>query len=272
MEGLDHFESSKGIEGFIPYVQIDDVYLAAGDPICAQENFMEFVHEFRTFTKKNKADCCFLSASEPAKHNFELMGFGYLKIGEEGIFDLSIYTFEGSKLKDVRYDINHARKEGVIVKRLEQANEKTFTEIEQLSTKWLNTRNVHGFSFLLTLNPLENFEDKIFFIAEYNNQLVGYLSCVPIYLRNGFYFEDLIRSPEAPSGTNQLMIYEAINYLKSKGYSIATLGTSPLGNIEETDNSDHKLINEALHFIYERPNGFYNFITLHNFKDKGVST
>jgi phosphatidylglycerol lysyltransferase len=63
------------------------------------------------------------------------------------------------------------------------------------------------------------------------------------------------------------MIYEAVNYLKSKGYSIATLGTSPLGNIVETDNPDHKRVNEALHLIYEHPNGFYNFKTLHEFKD-----
>ncbi|TFH39185.1 MAG: DUF2156 domain-containing protein [ANME-2 cluster archaeon] len=73
MEGLDYFESSKGIEGVIPYLQIKDVCLAVGDPICAQENFIEFVHEFRIFNKNNNADLCFLSASEVAKHYLELM-------------------------------------------------------------------------------------------------------------------------------------------------------------------------------------------------------
>jgi phosphatidylglycerol lysyltransferase len=266
MGGLEYFESNKGIEGYIAYLNADNVCLAAGDPICSEETFIEFVHEFRNFCKSKASDCCFLSVSSGAFKYFDLMGFGSIKIGEEGIFDLSNYSFEGGKMKSARQSANHAKNKGVKIAKLEEKDEKTFDEIKKLSKDWLKTRKTTGFSFLLTLNPLENFEDKLFFVAQHNNKIVGYLSCVPIYARNGYYFEDLIRDKEAPYGTNYLLIYEAITYLKEKGFKLATLGTSPLGNIEKTDNQDFKNVNKAFNFIYNNINGFYNFKGLHEFK------
>lgn len=267
MEGLSYFESSKGIEGFIPYIKIRHTFLAAGDPICPEEDAKYFVEEFRETCRKKKSYCCFLSISENFNNKLKLMGFGNLKIGEEGIFDLPNYSFEGRKMKGIRYSINHAKKEGVSVSRLEKPDESVFVRMLEINKEWLTTRKVKGFSFLLSLNPTENFEDKHIFIAEYKNRIVGYLSCVPIYKRNGMYFEDLIRSRDAPDRTNHLMIFEAINYLKSNGYSMATLGTSPLGNIEASDNPEHKNINRLLEYVYENVNGFYNYKGLHEFKE-----
>lgn len=100
--------------------------------------------------------------------------------------------------------------------------------MEKLNSDWMSTKKVKGFSFLLKLTPFENFEDKIIFLAEKEGNIVGYLSAVPIYQRNGYYFEDIIRSNDAPLGTNQFLVYSSLEYLKEKGYSIASLGTSPL--------------------------------------------
>ncbi len=266
MQGLNYFESSNNIEGFIPYIKIDNVYLVPGDPICAEDHIYEFVHEFKNYCKLEHTSCCFLSISEKLKQKLEIMDFGNLKIGEEGIFDLTSYSFEGGQMKDIRYNIRSAKDEGVIVSHLDSPDKTTFDQMLKINQGWLNTRQVTGFSFLLGLNPTENFEDKHIFIAKYKDEIVGYLSCVPIYNRNGMYFEDLIRSKDAPRGINHLMIFEAINFLKLKGYRLATLGTSPLSNIDNTDNPEFKNINKILEYTYEHVNSFYNFKGLHEFK------
>ncbi|MFH1642139.1 MAG: DUF2156 domain-containing protein [Nanoarchaeota archaeon] len=267
IDGLNYFEVTQRIEGFIPYIKIGHTFLAVGDPICDEDSVYDLVHDFRKFCKKEKSYCCFLSVSEKFKHKLDLMGFGNLKIGEEGIFDFPAYSFEGSKMKVLRNSVNHAKNKGVTVRRVEYYNDLIFSKILKLNNEWLTTRKVKGFSFLLKLNPTENFDEKIIFIAELDNVIVGYLSCIPIYKRNGWYFEDLIRSEAAPNGTNHFLVYEAVAYLKSKEFQMATLGTSPLGNIEKIDNPDYKSINKILKFAYEHIHGFYNFRGLHDFKE-----
>ena len=266
MTGLSYYESSKNIEGFIPYLKINNVYLVPGDPICAEDQVYELVNELKLLCKAEKSYCCFLSISEKLKHKLEIMDFGNIKIGEEGIFNLAEYSLDGKGMKDIRYNVRFAKDEGVMISHLDYPDPKIYTKMLRINQDWLTTRKVTGFSFLLGLNPTENFEDKHIFIAKYKNKVVGYLSCVPIYNRNGMYFEDLIRSKDAPRGTNHLLVIEAINFLKLKGYSLATLGTSPLSNIDNTDSSEYKNINKILEYIYENVNGFYNFKGLHEFK------
>ncbi len=54
------------------------------------------------------------------------------------------------------------------------------------------------------------------------------MTCLPIYARNGYLFEDLIRDPEkAPNGATELLILEAIRRFRAEGKKIATMGLSP---------------------------------------------
>ena len=59
---------------------------------------------------------------------------------------------------------------------------------------------------------------------------VGFLSLVPIYARDGFFLEDLIRTPMAPNGTTETLIDEAMRMLANEDKSYAILGLSPLRN------------------------------------------
>jgi phosphatidylglycerol lysyltransferase len=130
---------------------------------------------------------------------------------------------DGKERKDFRNLVRRSQKEGVSVRRIIEITQDEIHNIKKLSFEWLTTRKTKGFSFLLQLSPLENLSDKILFVAEKENQIIGYISAVPIYQRRGFYFEDIIRSQDAPIGTNQFLVYSALSYLKENGYEIASL-------------------------------------------------
>lgn len=266
--GMNYFVSETGIEGLIGYLALGNVLVCAGDPLCSDEDFFNFVHEFRSFAKKNRKKCVFLQVSERVEKKFRIMGFGSLKFGEEAVIQLSEYTFEGREKRVVRQHASRAKNAGVEISLLSSKAEEN--EIKYLSEDWLDGRKTKGFSFLLGLNPLEEKEEKFIFVAKHEDELVGYLTAVPIYARKGFYFEDVIRSIDAPSGTNQLLIKYAIEFLKEKGFSIVTLGTTPLGNIKDNNTAEHKRINNILMYAYENLNGFYNFKGLYEFKSNFI--
>jgi phosphatidylglycerol lysyltransferase len=51
---------------------------------------------------------------------------------------------------------------------------------------------------------------------------------VPIYARDGWFLEDLVRTPTAPNGTAEALIDTAMRAIAAEGSRYATLGLSPL--------------------------------------------
>ncbi len=61
-----------------------------------------------------------------------------------------------------------------------------------------------------------------------NGALVGFLSMVPVFARGGWFVEDLLRSPDAPNGTAELLVDAAMRTAAEDGSSYLTLGLAPL--------------------------------------------
>ena len=95
-------------------------------------------------------------------------------------------------MKANRNFVRRATKEGVVIKKLEKHEEQIFSQIENIETQWLKNRKTKEFSFLLKLDVLDDFENKLIFVAVHQEKIVACLSCVPIYGKNGWYLEDMI--------------------------------------------------------------------------------
>jgi phosphatidylglycerol lysyltransferase len=70
--------------------------------------------------------------------------------------------------------------------------------------------------------------ERRFFAATQGETLVGFLSMVPVFARDGWFVEDLVRSPEAPNGTAELLIDAAMRAAAAEGSGYLTLGLAPL--------------------------------------------
>lgn len=265
--------SHEEIGGYISYTKAGRKdYIVVWDPICDEKDIMNLIQDFRIFILQKKGRILFISVSQKYKRIYEIMGFWVLEIWQEALFDIQNFTLEGKERKDFRNMVRRAEKEGVSIRKIEKMTKIEKKKIELLNSDWLTTRKTKGFSFLLKLTPFENLEDKILFVAEKEGAIVGYISAVPIYGRKGYYFEDIIRSSDAPLGTNQLLVLSALEYLKKQGYEVASLGTAPLWNIEHSDLNTHTKTKKLLTFIYKNVHGFYNFQWLYHFKKNLIPT
>jgi phosphatidylglycerol lysyltransferase len=108
---------------------------------------------------------------------------------------------------------------------------------------------------------------KYFLVVDKQDRVKSFLACSPIYEKNGWYLEDLIRDSSAPNGCTELMVTETLKVLAMEGYDMATLGLSPLAGLPDKD-AEHPVLNWLLHFCYKHLSFIYHFKALEHFKSK----
>ncbi len=60
--------------------------------------------------------------------------------------------------------------------------------------------------FLVQVDPLTLLEEHRVHLAERDGRLVAFLTAAPIFDRPGWLLQNLIRAPEAPNGTIELLV------------------------------------------------------------------
>ncbi len=264
-----YFYSPSGIDGVIAYVVYANVAIVAGDPICDISDFHEFISEYKNFCKKQKWQCCFQSITKRCKNIIEKMDFSLIKIGEEPIFDLNKFSLEGSKFRGLRKNINSAKKHGLTVieyNPLLKRCPKWEKEMEELSIAWKKIKGSKEFSFLIGTPSIANPGERKYFLVLLNNKVESFVTCTPIYSRNGIYFDAMRRKKKTINGTNQLLFTESFRILKKQGYVLATLGTAPLSYKHVNDPNQSRMIKLALKLTFEHLKYFHRYKPLYQFK------
>src|SRR6185503_13364685 len=102
---------------------------------------------------------------------------------------------------------------------------------------------------------------KYFTARDPNGRLVGFLAASPIPARAGWYLEDVLRAKEAPNGTADLLVVEALQLLKADGAKLATLGTAPMAMEGHVSPEVHasRILSKLTRLIATCFSVFYNF-------------
>ncbi len=260
------------IDGAVIYGEFGRVWLAAGDPLAKPEDIQPLVKGFMAAATKARRIAAFVPATERFAREGIQLGLSAIKIGAAPYYDLKTWQPRGNKAKKMRAGVNQALKAGVRIESIESFDENLKKETTELCLEWLKTRRAATtFGWLLALDPFLRAEQKKLFAArDVNNRLVGLLAASPIPARDGWYLEDVLRAADAPQGTADLLVFEALQRLQESGAVMATLGTAPLAKEGSDDISthDHPVIERALSVASKRLSIFYNFEGLRRFKTK----
>lgn len=259
--GFTHFRQDS-VDGYIPFVETEKLILVAGEPVASADALPVLLRGLMRLTIEKEKTLAILPASSNCHACFKKMGFDRVYIGKEPIFDLkALPKFP----KSIRLAVNRAERLGISIKSYE---DKYAAQVEGLCNYWQDSRELPALQFLFQLRPLYLREYKQFFLAvDKNDKLLAFLSCSPIYGRNGWYLEDLIRDEHAPNGTTELLMTKALESLACEGYEMATLALAPLAGMPESDES-HPKLNRILRLAFRRLSFVYHFQTLEYFKGK----
>jgi len=265
-----------GIDGAIIYGEFGRVWLAAGDPLAKPEDVKPLVQGFMTAATKARRIAAFVPATERLAREGIQLGLSAIKIGAAPYFDLQVWQPRGNSAKKLRAGVNQALRGGIQVENVVGFSDELKEETMELCISWLRTRRAATtFGWLLALDPfLRSERKKLFAARDANHRLVALLAASPIPARDGWYLEDVVRAPNAPRGTADLLVFEALQRLKAEGVTMATLGTAPLARegVDDISTHDHPVIERALRLTSKRLSAFYNFEGLRRFKSKFVAS
>jgi lysylphosphatidylglycerol synthetase-like protein (DUF2156 family) len=265
--GCDWFETGDP-PGLVSYAHTGHTYVVFGDPLCSPKDTMPLLEKFSQYVGNHRHIVLVLVSGRLVPQLKEA-GYGTIEIGSDPFFDLHSWEPRGNRAKKVRSAVNLARRQGVRVTSYQPAEQRDLVlekEMQACVRAWLASRRGFDMRFFSVVRPLALAEEKRYFLAWHRGRVVGFLTCSPIYARNGWYVEDIVRRPDAVYGTTELLITSAFRSLREAGFSLATLGLSPFASLSA--DGLHRGRTRLIKAISLALAPFYNFRGVYHYRKK----
>jgi phosphatidylglycerol lysyltransferase len=158
-------------------------------------------------------------------------GFRRLALGLQSILLPERWPATLGAHRKLREQLRRARAKGVTVRLASAADVAPGTalrgEIERLRREWLAARPMEPMGFLVAVEPFHAAHHHLYVVAERRGRVVQVLSAVPAFASRGWLFEDMLRGPDAPNGTTELVLDLALRTIAGDA-AWATPGLTPL--------------------------------------------
>jgi phosphatidylglycerol lysyltransferase len=248
----------EGEDACVAYVDTGRAWVAAGAPITSPARLPEVSQAFVKAAAAEGRRASFFAVEK----RFQVPGIELLLVGEQPVWDPLVWAETVRESRGLRQQLRRARAKGVAVRALPAtalAEPSLRTSLERLMARWLGSRALAPMSFLVDVQPFSFPDERRYFLAESDaGAVVGLLVAVPVYARNGWLFEDLLRDPDAPNGSAELLIDAAMSALAAEGSRYVTLGLAPLAGA----------VSGVLGLARDLSAGLYDFRGVYTFRAK----
>ena len=258
------FDEDK--EGFIAYRIANGFAIVLDEPVCAEDNKTIMLKAFDRQCKRMGLKAAFYRVDEDSIYYFEQLKKKKLLIGQEAVMDISLFTMEGKDKKALRNSLNSLTKKGYTIQTLyAPLSNDLVKELKQVSDEWLEAFDKKETIFsqgMFNENMLR--EQDVILIRDAANIVVAFLNIIPDYTPEGYTYDMIRKTAEAPGGCMDALIITAIQYGKEKNMQWLNLGLVPMSGIVEPDNTAERVVK----FAYEKVKHFQNYKGLRDFKEK----
>jgi phosphatidylglycerol lysyltransferase len=218
-----------GDDAVVGYVDTGRAWVAAGSPVAAPERFAEISARFAAAAAAaGRRLCCF--ATELRFRNG--VSWPAMRVGDQPSWAPADWAEVLRGSRSLREQLRRARAKGVAVRALSPdelaPGRPVRIELDAMISHWLASRQIAPMGFLVHVDPFTFPDQRRYFIAERDGQVVGFLSAIPIYARPGWFFEDFLRDPSAPNGTVELLVDAGMRAALAEDIPYVTLGLVPL--------------------------------------------
>jgi phosphatidylglycerol lysyltransferase len=249
-----------GEDACVAYVRTRGAWVAAGAPIGPTSRLVEVAQHFVAAAQRDGRRAV-LAFTE--QRFVDSANFAAIRVGEQPVWNPTAWVTTLGRSRSLREQLRRARAKGVCVRRLAlaeiaQPELPMRRAIDHLVARWLASRSMAPMGFLVRVSLFEFAAERRIFVAETAAGLCGALVLAPVYARSGFLLENLLRAPDAPNGTTELLVDHAMRDCAAEGCDYLTLGLAPLaGDVDRWLRAARKL-----------GRGLYDFSGLRAFKAK----
>lgn len=251
---------APGGDAVVAFVDTGGAWVAAGAPIAPAARLAAAASAFVAAARAARRRACFFAA-EPRFSAID--GFESLPIGEQPSWSPARWPEIVRGAPSLREQLRRARAKGVRVRAIaadEVSSEgsELRAEMQEVAEAWLASRKMARMGFLVAVELFSFAHERRYFVAERGGRVEALLVAVPIYARRGWFFEDLLRRPGAPNGTNELLVDAAMRHVAEEGAERVTLGLAPLAGE----------VPRWLALVRDSTRALYDFEGLRRFKER----
>ncbi|HKD73934.1 MAG TPA: phosphatidylglycerol lysyltransferase domain-containing protein, partial [Ktedonobacterales bacterium] len=224
---------AAGERGAVAYVVAERIAVVLGDPIAAPEDIAPVLAEFVQWCHLNDLQVAFWQARSSCLPFYQAAGLRAMKIGEEAVVDLANFTLKGGAMQNVRTTMRHAEKAGVTVRFYAGVvgDPLLAAEVDGISRAWLAAKGNGEMGFSMGRWGDTYLPDRLVAVAvDAQGHAQAFTTFVPVYGRSGWALDLMRRSPQATSGTMELLLVRAIERFHDEGANLLSLGLAPLAN------------------------------------------
>ena len=261
----------KNVDGLVSYAFVGGTITVLGDPICAPEDFVNLLAEFRSFCDEGSYQCVFIGTTDVFIDQYDMLGYGRVKCGDEARFDLKEFGLTGGKMAKLRAMVNRANRDGLETfeyKPLEKRDPVIENAMDTITKQWLGEKKSGELGFMIAGTGIEDPLDRRYFYAKNaEGQIVGFHVYTPFMGMKGYAADITRRIKDSPRGVTEKINFDAFTVFKEEGYEWGTLGLAPLSHMLEGEDKDRTSA-KVMNFAYEHLNAFYGFKPLFIAKEK----
>ena len=214
------------------------VLLASGDPFGHYSLWSEVIEKLVKLSEEYAWTLAVMGCGERAGQLWiEKTGMTALHIGDEAIVNVKEFTLEGSQMKNVREMINKTKRLGysTVAKRVSELSDEERALLASKAVEWRYGERERGFSMALDrfLSPIDDHE--IFVMTYKEDELMAFMSFSP-WGKSAISLDRMLRSKDADTGVNELIITSAAEYAKLEKLEKISLNFAAFRSIfEEAD-------------------------------------
>jgi lysylphosphatidylglycerol synthetase-like protein (DUF2156 family) len=221
------------IPGALGYRATWGCAVAIGDPVCAERFAAPLADAFREHCRARGWVTAYTVTSEAFATKMVERGYAAIEFGEELILDPQNDPQLGAAGRELRKKLNRATRHGVVA--YEYDRRASFDAAHDaamigVADAWLRARRGPQV-FLSSVRLFDEPQGKRWFGATHDGRHVGVLSTLELIGRGGPVFEHHLVTPDAPAGTSELLIAEALHRLREEGCEYATFGPAPAARL-----------------------------------------
>lgn len=265
----DYFLNSSRT-AFVAYRVVRSVALVVGDPAGPEAEVPKLLEEFLAHCRLNDWQVAFVHADPHYEAIYDRLGFAKQKIGEEAMLDIDTFTSTTIRNKYFRHIVNKFTKLEYSYELLSPPfSADVLSQVNQISVDWLDSPGREERGFMLGYFSLAYINQcKLLVAKDDQGKIVGFINQVPSFVPGEANYDFLRHLKGSQGNINDFIMIGFINELSKLGYKKLNMGLCPLSGIKISSDSDSKMIDSLLSFVYTNAGRIYSFQGLKRFKSK----
>jgi phosphatidylglycerol lysyltransferase len=252
---------------FLAYSVGGNFAVVLSDPVGPEGEIEDIIRRFMEFCRQNDWALGFHSTLPDFLPIYQKLGFKRLKVGDEAIVDLTRFSAEGKKTKELK-KLHQLDKLGVHILRHEPPiPEEVLAQLKEVSDEWLEIPGRRERQFTLGKFEAQYVRSTpVFTAVDKDGKVLAFANLIPSY-RKGEAVSDLMRRrTQAPSGIMDYLFIKLFLEKKEKGFERFSLGMAPMAGFQEKEEASPE--ERAVHAFFQRLNFLFSYRGLRAYKAK----